>query len=204
MQQKLLLASTSPSRAYLLKKAHIPFTIIHQDADELACDWGLPLEQLVQHIAQFKMAHAMIPEEYQSEVVYVLTADTLSQDAQGVIHGKPVNREDAIAKIKAQRGKRIRTATAFCLHKKSYNGVWHTLHEQTEVVAAECLFDVPDQWIEGYLANSLAERAAGALAIEDFGMQFVKEVTGSYTGILGLPLFEVRQALESVDFFRQN
>lgn len=41
---------------------------------------------------------------------------------------------------------------------------------------------------------------AGAVTIEEFGMQFVKEIHGSYSNIIGLPLFEVRHALKTLGF----
>ena len=52
MNNTLLLASKSQSRQRLLRDARIPFAIIEQEADESKCDWALPLEQVVQSIAQ--------------------------------------------------------------------------------------------------------------------------------------------------------
>lgn len=199
---KLLLASKSYSRALLLTKACIPFTVIEQDANELQCDWGLPLEQLVLSIADHKMQHAVLPTGTENDVIFVLTADTLSQDKNGTIFGKAENYEEAIKTIKAlQDGARV--STGFRLDKKvMHNGDWKVLVSHREVVTATCNFNIPDAWIERYLAHEpLALKAAGAMVIEEYGLQFLETITGSYTTIMGLPLAEVRKTLEKLCFF---
>src|SRR6266702_4570522 len=91
--------SKSQSRRMLLEESQIPFVTINQDADESQCDWGLPLPQLVLSIALYKMQHVILADGmHEGEVCFVLTADTMSHDNMGVIHGKPVDRADAIAK----------------------------------------------------------------------------------------------------------
>lgn len=201
----LLLASQSYSRALLLQKAKIPFTVIGQTADEHQCDWGLPLEELVLSIAQYKMQHARLPVCQEGDTVFVLTADTLTQDRAGVVYGKPANYQAAVDTIKAlQAGSRV--STAFCLEKKQFmQGVWQVIDLRQEVVSADCLFDIPDRWIDTYLQTEpLALKAAGSMVIEEYGLQFLKTINGSYSTIMGLPLCEVRQALETLGFFRQS
>lgn len=198
----LLLASKSPSRQILLREAQIPFTLIGQDADETQCGWGLPLPRLVQEIALYKMNHVILPAgNNEGDVCFVLTADTMSQDKQGIIHGKPVDRDDAIAKIKAARqGSYL--CTAFCLDRSVWrDGVWKLEQRIQECVSSEYIFLVPDSWIDIYLEKSIGLKTAGSIAVEDFGGQFLKMVHGSYTTIVGLPMFEVRQALERIGFF---
>jgi predicted house-cleaning NTP pyrophosphatase (Maf/HAM1 superfamily) len=124
MSYILYLGSKSRSRQQLLNEAQISFTLLEQTADESACDWSLPLEQLVMTIALFKMEHLLLPGGKEGDIIFLLTADTLSQDVDGQIEGKPINREDAIRKIKkARNGTRL--ATAFCLDKREFkNGSW--------------------------------------------------------------------------------
>lgn len=202
MNHTLLLGSKSYSRKMLLTQAQIPFTLLEQNADETRCDWKLPLPLLVAQIALLKMGHVIIPDgKNEGQICFVLTADTMSQDSNGVIHGKPVDRVDAIAKIKAAaHGNYL--CTAFCLDKRIWkSGRWQLQKRIQEVVAAEYLFIIPDQWIDRYLQKSIALQTSGAIAIEEFGVQFLKTVQGSYSTIVGLPMFELRQALEQVDFF---
>ncbi len=202
MKNVLLLGSKSQSRQMLLREMQIPFQLIKQEADESQCDWGLPLAQLVKSIARHKMNHVVLPSKAGGTICFVLTADTLSQDKSGEINGKPVNKNDAILKIKrAREGTNL--CTAFCLDKKIFhNGLWQTEERIEEQVYAEYKFIVPDDWIALYLRKSLALQASNAIAVEEFGSQFLQSVTGSYSAIVGLPLFQVRTALERIGFFR--
>lgn len=201
MKNILHLASQSYSRQQLLKESEIPFTLLAQDADESACDWTLPLDKLVASISLYKMNHAILPEGKEGDVLFVLTGDTLSQDANGVIQGKPVDREDAIAKIKQARGG-TKLCSAFCLDKKEYkDGEWNLAERIHEVVHSEYLFYVPDNWIDRYLEKSIGLSCSNAIAVELFGAQFLKYIRGSYSTIVGLPMYELREALERMGFF---
>jgi|SRR4030095_586921 len=198
----LYFGSKSQSRRMLLEESHIPFVIINQDADESQCDWGLPLPQLVLSIALYKMQHVIVPDgTHEGDVCFVLTADTMSHDKMGVIHGKPVDRADAVEKIKtARQGSFL--CTAFCLDKKVWqSGAWVLVERIADVVSAEFLYIISDEWIDIYLEKTPFLDVSGAIAVEKFGNQFLKTVHGSYSTIIGLPLFEVRQALEKLGFF---
>lgn len=200
----LSLGSKSVSRKELLTQAHIPFIIVEQDADEAQCDWTLPLPQVVHNIARFKMKHLILPDgKKDDEICFVLTADTLSQDSQGNIAGKPVNRADAVRMLKNAQQGYMKTGTAFCLDKKIWREQrWYTVHRIQKYVEGEYIFHVPDTWIDTYLDQS--ERysiSAGALTVEEYGILFLKEVRGSFSAIMGLPMYELRQALELIGFF---
>ncbi len=200
MKQTLYLGSKSPSRQMLLKEAGIPFILLDQSADESMCDWTLPLEQVVKAIALYKMEHVLLPVGAEGDEIVVLTADTLSQDKNGKIEGKPENRDDAVRQLKAARnGSRL--CTAFCLDKKRFTkGQWVLVHRIAQVVRAEYEFMVPDEWLDRYLANVAVLNCANAIAIEAYGNQFLKTVQGSYSTIVGLPMFEVREALAELGF----
>ncbi len=202
MKNILYLASQSLSRQQLLREVQIPFELVSQTADEAACDWGLPLHKLVASIALYKMEHADLSGIDREKEIFVLTADTLSQDANGAIQGKPKDRADAIEKIKEARGG-TRLCTGFCLDKKAWkNGGWQTVDRIEQVVHASYKFIIPDEWIETYLEKSPGLNCSNAIAVEQYGGQFLKEVQGSYSAIVGLPLYEVREALEKLGFFR--
>lgn len=198
----LYFGSKSQSRRMLLEESQIPFTVVDQDADETACDWGLPLPQLVLSIALYKMQHVILPSgKHEGDICYVLTADTMSHDKMGIIHGKPVNRADAIAKIRASAAGSF-LCTAFCLDRKIWHDNQWVIEERiADVVSADFIFLVPENWIDIYLEKTPYLDVSGGMAIEKYGNQFLKTVTGSYSTIIGLPLFEVREALEKLGFF---
>ncbi len=201
MKNVLFLGSKSPSRQLLLKEAGIKFVLVDQDADEAACNWALPLVQVVQGIAKHKMSHVVLPALKEGSICFVLTADTLCQQADGKIEGKPVDKNDAIKKIKAARiGSTV--ATAFCLEKKVFqDGSWQTLETICKTVTSDYVFNVPDEFLDIYLKESFGLNTAGAIAVEGFGGQFLQSVSGSYSNIIGLPLFELRKALYQMGFF---
>jgi len=198
----LYFGSKSQSRRMLLEESQIPFVVVDQDADETKCDWGLPLPQLVLSIALYKMQHVILPDgKHEGDICYVLTADTMSHDKMGVIHGKPVDKQDAIAKIKASADGSF-LCTAFCLDRKVWkNSEWVIEERIADVVSAEFIFLVPSHWIDIYLEKTPYLDVSGGMAIEKYGNQFLKTVQGSYSTIIGLPLFEVREALEKLKFF---
>lgn len=205
MKHTLLLGSKSYSRKLLLDLAKIPYLVVNQEADEAQCDWGLPMQQLVENIALHKMEHVIVPTgKKEGDVAFVLTADTLSLEHDGKISGKPVDREDALNKIRRAR-EGMRTGTAFCLDKKIWrDGAWHTEKRIARYVDAEYTFAIPEEWVEPYIEHSIGLKAAGAIAIEQYGAQFLKEIRGSYSTIVGLPLFEVREALQELGFFNAS
>lgn len=196
----LYLGSTSFSRKKLLQDAQISFIVVEQTADESVCDWGMPLEKVVSAIAVHKMDHVILPDGLViGQQIFVLTADTLSCSSDGMINGKPIDRVDAIAKIKSARSGH-KLCTAFCLDKKQWNGQsWDLVERIQESVGAFLIFDVPDDRISWYLDNSIAMSCSGAIQVEK-GLLFLKEIRGSYSAIVGLPLFEVRRALEKLNF----
>ncbi len=198
----LYLGSKSVSRKTLLEQALIPFEIASQDADEAVCDWTLPLEQAVASIARYKMEHVILPQRKENDLIFVLTADTLSVDADGNLNGKPIDKIDAIKKIVRNRGIEHRLATAFCLDRKKRVGAsWIVDQRIEQVVSATYRFDIPDEWIERYLEHSLGMISSGAVAVELYGTQFLQYVHGSYSTVLGLPMFELRQAMEEIGFY---
>jgi len=203
----LYLASKSQSRQNLLKKSEIPFTVLDQNIEELEINHNITLEQNVEKIALSKMNQVNLNNlDYKfedKENIFLLTADTLGQDSNNIITGKPKDYTDAVLKLKTTRDQINYCATAFVLDKRIYNlntNSWLILNRIVKIIKSEYIFNIPDSYIDYYLKNSTALSASGAITIENLGMQFLKYVNGSYSSILGLPLFELRQELENLNF----
>ncbi len=197
----LLFGSTSDTRKILLEEAKIPFACIPQVADEKVCSTLSNLPDIVRAIVLQKMDHVVLPVGSQGEKVFVLTADTLSSDITGTVHGKPVDRQDAIAKLRIAR-QGVMLVTAFCLDRKIWlNGTWHVEERHIESVATRYSFDVPDHWLDLYFEHSMGLSCAGAIAVGGFGGQFLRHIDGSYSAVRGLPMIELREALEKLGFF---
>ena len=210
----LYLASQSRTRRLLLVQSRIPFIVINQTADESAVNWKMPVAELAMQLARSKMEHAAMPqdllnqhtvnEESESQSCFVVTADTVCIDSDGIAHGKPLNWEDAKQMlIKWRSGCTV--LTAFCLDKKIYSaGQWHTKERIERTVTTRIKFDIPEEWLNDYLDNTPSLSVAGGMAIEEYGALFTQSIEGSYSNILGLPLFELREALSKLGFFSEN
>ena len=204
---KLLLASGSKSRAMLLNQASIPFNRIVHTADEESIAYDKPLAEIIPIIVELKMNHVALPQVEQfGDSILVLCADTMGATADGTIFAKPHDYHDAVRMIRAYRNGAT-VGTGFILRKYYYSDKqWHCVAQRQSYVESTCIFEVPNELIDWYLEkldilDGLSyTNVSGAMAIEGVGSQFVKSIQGSYTAIVGLPLFELRQALTELGF----
>ena len=117
----------------------------------------------------------------------VLAADT-TVEIDGAVIGKPEHEADAVAFLQRLSGRTHRVLTAVAL---SYEG--HTEHQLN---ASEVRFRVLGQdEIRRYVASGEPLDKAGAYGIQGRAAMFIEEIRGSYTGIMGLPLYETAQLL---------
>lgn len=202
--KRLLLASGSDGRKKLMSEALIPFEVVTQDADESVVSLDDPLKVVVQNLARLKMDHVVLPEDLKNDQeIFIITADTLTVGHDGFFLGKPKSREHAIEMIKSHRGRLTLTGTGFCVEKRiCIDGVWKTDNVLMGYAEGACAFEVSDENIDFYLDNIPFLTVSGGVALGKghFGQQFLKEVQGSYAAIIGLPMFELRQALIEVGF----
>ena len=202
--KRLFLASGSAGRKKLLSESLIDFEVVDQDADESEVSLDAPLQEVVQNLAQLKMGHVILPDDVQEDQeLFILTADTLTVGHDGKYLGKPKNREHAIDMIKSHRGRMTLTGTGFCLEKRIYvDGSWKAEKQILGYVEGGCDFHVSDADLDFYLDNIPFLKVSGGVSLGKgrFSHQFCKAVEGSYSAIIGLPMFEVRQALVEIGF----
>ena len=120
----------------------------------------------------------------------VLAADpTVTLD--GRILGKPASRSEAAAMLAALSGRRHEVLTAVA--------VKHDEGLELAVSASEVEFRaLSAEEIGDYLASGEADDKAGAYAIQGLAARFVRDMRGSYSGVMGLPLYETAQLLEKL------
>jgi len=124
----------------------------------------------------------------------------------GRAFGKPLNHEDAVRMVRYVRNGTV-AGTSFCIERRRWErSQWITEEQYIDYAQGECILDVPDDDIEWYF-KKLKElsgldylKLAGAFSITGLGAQFMKDVSGSYTAILGLPMYELRQGLKKTKF----
>ena len=129
-----------------------------------------------------------------SEEVVVIGADTIVV-CQGEIIGKPKNREDAKRIITKLSGHVHEVMTAVAI--KSTSGAKFTIFESTKVTFAR----LTPELIDTYVASGECDDKSGAYALQGLGAMLIESVKGSVSSVVGLPLCQVRMALERCGFF---
>lgn len=203
MKDILYLASESSQRQRLLKEVDINFKVIKHNADECAVNLKKSFDSYVLDIAKEKINHVDLPVGKEGLVVFVLTADTLVYTSKtGTVLGKPIDIEDAKRMLRLFSIEDARVVTGCCLEKKIFqSGIWQNEAENHFTVASIVEFILEEQDFDLYfkkLPHSLKSASGGI--IEGFGQRYCKSITGSHSNIMGLPLFELIQALKQMDF----
>jgi septum formation protein len=183
-QQKpvLRLASASPRRGQLLDLIGVPHVVTPADIDETPRPGELPGDYVVRLAREKADAvwarHQDLP---------VIAADT-TVVVDGEILGKPESAEDARSMLGKLSGRGHFVHTGIALRTR--HGIEDAL-STTEVEFAE----LTDDMIEAYWQSGEPQGKAGAYAIQGLGAVFVSDLAGSYTGVMGLPLFETAELL---------
>ncbi len=185
----LILASSSPRRRELLKSIGIiPSKIMHPDVDESLVK-GEDVRAYVKRIATQKAraVHTQIPDSY------VLAADTVVEMSRRILV-KPVDREDAKAILSRLSGRRHRVYTGVCVLSPEGK-------EAYKMVLTRISFKrLSEQELNDYLESNEWEGKAGAYSIQGSAAKFVKNLNGSYTNVVGLPLYETDSMLKGLGF----
>lgn len=176
----IVLASASPRRQALLKELGLNFTCKPQNIDEAQIAGEGP-ESHVRRLALEKARSAMAAISETGHGL-VLGSDTIVVCEERIL-GKPVNKEDAcdMLSLLAGRQHQVLTAVALINHEREEVALSRTLVTFREMDAEE---------IESYWNTGEPADKAGAYAIQGLGGMFISEIKGSYSGVVGLPVYE--------------
>jgi septum formation protein len=185
---QLYLASASPRRSELLAQIGVNFVVLPQAADERVVAGEAPTEYVLR-IAQAKAALALTDPKRTLDLP-VLSADT-SVVLGAQIMGKPHSLADASAMLSALAGRvhQVMTAVVLSTGKQQWQQVVSSTVHFRELSTAE---------IAAYWQSGEPRDKAGAYAIQGRGALFVEHMVGSYSNVVGLPLFETAQLLSKV------
>ncbi len=184
MKDRLILASKSPRRYELLKQLGLDFDVIPSDVEE---DF-VPTESPREHVMRLAEAKALdvgnrFPENW------VIGADTIVY-VDGIILGKPKNREEALEMLRLISGKEHRVLSGICVsHLKKGKRERKTVETAVRVKA---LSPVEMDW---YISTGEPFDKAGGYGIQGIGSFMIESINGSYTNVVGLPLCELMQML---------
>jgi septum formation protein len=189
LTRRLILASASPRRAELLKFAGLTFEIMPSRIDESLAASESPEE----HVLRLSREKAQAVGDQYPEAC-VLGADTIVLIEENIL-GKPADPSEARQMLKRLSG---------CIHEV-YTGF--TIMNKTDqvmisqAVKSRVTFrDIPDEEIAWYVSTREPYDKAGAYAVQGLGAFFIREIHGSYTNVMGLPLCEVVDVLKKENF----
>ena len=184
---RILLASSSPRRAELLKAAGYAFDVAPADVDETP----LPGELPEVYVARLAEAKANVTVNTSSDCV-VLGADTAVL-VDGTIFGKPLDDANAAAMLRQLSGRSHEVLTGVSMR---YGSQRVGTVDRTVVHVA---FLRPED-IAWYVASGEPRGKAGGYAIQGLAARFIDRIEGSYSNVMGLPLSVVRRLVSDLGF----
>ena len=184
----LLLASASPRRRELLERVGVPLEVRPADVDEEP----LADEDPAAYVARIAHAKAIAVKRRPGQ--WVLAADT-TVTISGKILAKAATPEEATLMLRMLAGRVHQVITAFTIVGDADDAPFH----RDGIIASDVVvIDLSEAQIADYVASGEWRGKAGAYAVQGIGAALVREVRGSVTNVIGLPLVEVLEALRAV------
>jgi len=189
------LASQSPRRRQLLEQLGVAYELLLPDADEdaEALEAVLPREAplaYVQRVTQLKLDAALARLQRRGlQPAPVLCSDTTVALGRQIL-GKPADAVDAARMLRMLSGTTHRVLTAVALGTP-------TLRHSAVSVSRVRFAPMTDAQIRAYVATGEPMGKAGAYAVQGRAAAHIAHLSGSYTGIMGLPMFETAQLLRA-------
>jgi septum formation protein len=186
--ESIILASASARRQELLSQIGVRFTVRSQDIDEsirigeLANDYVI---RMAQEKANSALSALCVIKD--SSDTLVLAADT-SVVCDARVLGKPLDEADAVDMLRCLSGREHRVLSAVTLATQDKQ---RTVLSESQVRFREISVAEAQQ----YYRSGEPQGKAGAYAIQGYAAVFVEQLIGSYSGVMGLPLFETAQLL---------
>lgn len=175
MTRKIILASGSPRRRELLRGLGLEFEIYKPEVDESRLDNERP-EDLCRRLSRIK---AMAGSQKFHDSI-IIAADTIVV-IDGLILGKPSDREDAFNMLRTLQGREheVLTGLTVCSDTKIISHVEHTRVKFRQL---------GDSQIKNYIASGECDDKAGAYAVQGKGALLVEGLSGDYFNVVGLPV----------------
>ena len=190
----IYLASGSPRRRELLQQIGVSFQVVGIELDETALADEAPLAY-VSRLAEAKAA-AGWERSRSLGPAPVLAADT-AVVLDGRILGKPADMENAIGMLRELSNRTHEVLTAVALRTAA--GTQLKVSRSSVTFRAIDAAEARDYWESGEPHDK-----AGAYAIQGYAAVFIADLKGSYSGVMGLPLFETAQLLEAAGMGRRR
>ena len=184
---RLILASASPRRKELLAAVVVSCQVQPAGVDESR----QPREVVEQYVERLASAKAQaVASKLTEENIAILSADTVVVEGQNIF-GKPNDQEDAFQMWQKLSDRTHNVITSVCLLAGQ--------HLYIETVSTEVCFDqISERQMRRYWASGEPMDKAGGYAIQGLASAWVKSIHGSYSNVVGLPMYEVNAMLKKV------
>ena len=186
LDAQIILASSSPRRRELLEQIGLRIMVQPVDIDESQKPGEAALD-FVQRLA-IEKAQSGFEIINNPQQLPVLGSDTIVV-VDGCVLGKPENRQHARQMLQQLSGQKHAVHTSVAIVTEEQELI-DTCSSQVQFKLLE------DREIDCYLATGEADDKAGAYAIQGIAAQFVKNINGSFSGVMGLPLYETTLLLK--------
>ena len=184
-KNKIILASNSPRRKEILSALGVDFDVYVPKGKEIDIIGEKYSVDLVNECAKQKAMNAY--EELKKETIsdelkesIIISCDTVVV-GDGIIIGKPKDKNDAFAILKSLSGKTHIVSSSICI---AQNGDYNVANEITKVTFRNLL----DKEILDYIDRCKPFDKAGSYGIQDEGFDFVESIDGSYENVMGFPV----------------
>ena len=183
----IILASASPRRRFLLKQLDIEFTSVSAEVDESIPE-GMNPDEIAIFLAEKKADH--FEDLLKDPKNILITADTLVL-IDGVILGKPEDKEGAIKMLKSLSGKMHSVVTGVCIRSCDKD---RSFTDWTDVYFKSLSKDEIDYYLDHYKPY---DKAGAYGAQEWIGYIGIRRLEGSYFNVMGLPVHKLYEELSS-------
>ena len=184
MVKKIILASQSPRRKQLLEQIGIEPICKPVDIDESVGVDEKPLD----YCQRLALEKAQAGWQQSDKILPVLGSDTIVVLQQQIL-GKPANEAQAYGTLLSLSGKSHEVITAVAMVKENKQRVVSSISTVTFTT-------VDEQDVRTYIATKEPMDKAGSYGIQGFASIWIKHISGSHSGIMGLPLYETHQLLK--------
>ena len=183
--KQVILASASPRRQELMTDMAIPFTCIPSNAEE-HLDTSLPVGKGIEQVALQKARDVF--SKHPDAIVIGCDTMVVYQDQR---LGKPKDANDAQAMLQMLSGNTHQVITGVAILVDDQQILFH---EQTDVT----FYPLQESLIQEYIASLEPFDKAGSYGIQGKGKLFVKEITGDYFNVVGLPVAKLYRMLQEL------
>ncbi len=189
---QLVLASGSPRRRELLGQIRADFICLASDIPEQQAI----NESASAYVKRLARDKAMASAQLHDQPCLVVGSDTLI-DRDGEVMEKPRNQAHGIAMLRSLAAREHKVRTAVCV--MYYDGNVAPTVMVEEVVTEVVMGEISEAAASAYWQTGEPQDKAAGYAIQGGAARWIKRINGSYTAVVGLPLYETEQLLQAVE-----